>query len=78
MGHKGDIEATYTLNKHQLPDDLEDDMRRSFRESEQFLDIESRQEDPLVKERERIHKFVELATPEQMQKVASVLDICNT
>jgi hypothetical protein len=37
MGHKGDIEAVYTTNKGRLSDELVEDMRRSFLQSEKFL-----------------------------------------
>jgi len=37
MGHVGDIENRYTTNKHQLPQDLIDDMRASYQRSQRFL-----------------------------------------
>ena len=37
MGHKGDIEAIYTTNKHKLPDSVVESMRDSYRKSEEFL-----------------------------------------
>lgn len=37
MGHKGDIEARYTVNKSKLPEDLIEDMRESYRRSQEFL-----------------------------------------
>lgn len=48
MGHKGDIEARYTTNKGRLPQDLIEDMRRSFRECEEYLSTRqpSKGEDP--------------------------------
>jgi hypothetical protein len=36
-GHKGDIEARYSTNKGKLPDQMIEDMRRSYGECEQFL-----------------------------------------
>ncbi|RLI46746.1 site-specific integrase [Candidatus Bathyarchaeota archaeon] len=50
MGHKGDIEAKYTTNKGRLPEDLIEDMRRSFRDCEEYLSTRpsSREEDPEV------------------------------
>ena len=50
MGHKGDIEARYTTNKGRLPPDLIEDMRRSFRQCEEYLATRppSREEDPEV------------------------------
>lgn len=38
MGHKGDIEARYTTNKGRLPDDLIEDMRRCFTQSQKYLE----------------------------------------
>ncbi|MCL4518687.1 MAG: site-specific integrase, partial [Thaumarchaeota archaeon] len=37
MGHKGDIEARYTVNKSQLPEEMIEDMRASFKRSVSFL-----------------------------------------
>ena len=40
MGHKGSIEAKYTTNKSILSKLLTDEMRESFRRSQEFLDLE--------------------------------------
>jgi hypothetical protein len=37
MGHKGDIEHTYTTNKSRLPPQVIDDMREAYRKSQEFL-----------------------------------------
>jgi len=37
MGHKGDIEARYTTNKHKLPPDVIEDMRGAYSKSCEFL-----------------------------------------
>jgi hypothetical protein len=37
MGHKGDIEAKYTTNKHKLADSLIKDMREAYERSQSFL-----------------------------------------
>lgn len=37
MGHKGDIEARYTTNKNRLPEDVVEDMRESYRRSQDYL-----------------------------------------
>ena len=42
MGHKGDIEHRYTVNKHMLPEDLVEDMRSSYEKSLKFLETEER------------------------------------
>ena len=37
MGHKGDIEARYTTNKGRLPEQLMEDMRSAYDQSQIFL-----------------------------------------
>ncbi len=37
MGHKGDIEHRYTLNRHTLPADVIEDMRASFDRAQKYL-----------------------------------------
>ena len=37
MGHKGDIEARYTTNKHRLPAEVVEDMRASYRRCQEYL-----------------------------------------
>jgi hypothetical protein len=37
MGHKGDIENRYTTNKGRLPESVLDDMRASYKRSQEFL-----------------------------------------
>jgi len=37
MGHKGDIEHRYTLNKQWLPGDVIEDLREAYRKSQEFL-----------------------------------------
>ena len=44
MGHKGDMESRYTTNKGRLSDEMIEDMRRVFQQSEQFLSTEEIQE----------------------------------
>lgn len=41
MGHKGDIEHTYTLNKYSLPEAVVEDMRKAFARSASFLQSSS-------------------------------------
>ncbi len=60
MGHKGTIEAKYTTNKRVLSEALIREMREAFKRSEEFLDLEIK-EDPLLKQREEIQKAVEKA-----------------
>jgi len=37
MGHKGDIENRYTTNKQKLPESVIEDMRESYRRSQEYL-----------------------------------------
>ncbi|GAG53693.1 unnamed protein product, partial [marine sediment metagenome] len=37
MGHKGDIEARYTTNKHRLPGEVVEDMRAAYQRSQEYL-----------------------------------------
>jgi hypothetical protein len=37
MGHKGDIEARYTTNKHRLPAEVVEDMRASYQRCQEYL-----------------------------------------
>jgi integrase len=41
MGHKGDIEHTYTLNKGKLPPNVIEDMRQAYQKSQEFLQTET-------------------------------------
>lgn len=73
MGHKGSIEAKYTTNKGILPEALIQEMRDAFKRSEEFLDLEGRSIDPLVKQKEQIQQAVLKATPEQLGRMQEVL-----
>ena len=37
MGHKGDMEATYTTHKGRLPQEVIEDMRGSYASCEEYL-----------------------------------------
>jgi len=52
MGHVGSIEAKYTTNKSILPKALVDEMRESFKRSEEFLDLENGQDHTLQKQKD--------------------------
>ena len=80
MGHKGTIEAKYTTNKGILPEALIDEMKEAFKRSEEFLDLEVKEQDPLLKQKAQIQTIIERATPEQLGKVQEMLKalgICN-
>ncbi len=81
MGHKGSIEARYTTNKSILPKALMDEMRESFKRSEEFLDLEKSSEDPLEKRRDALKETVGKLSDNQLadvQKFVSNLADCKT
>jgi hypothetical protein len=65
MGHKGSIEAKYTTNKSILPKTLMDEMRESFRKSQEFLDYETNRESEEEISRQRI------VTPEEFEELVT-------
>lgn len=78
MGHKGSIEAVYTTNKGRLPELLVSEMRDAFKRSEEFLDLEVKSEDPLLKQKDHLYTIIEKAAPEKVQEMLRLLGICNT
>ena len=42
MGHVGDIEHRYTVNRQRLPEDVIEDMRESYAKASKFLETENR------------------------------------
>ncbi len=78
MGHKGSIETKYTTDKSILPEALVNEMYESFKQSEEFLDLEVKEEDPLLKHKEQIHTMIEGASPDGVQKMLQLLGVCNT
>jgi hypothetical protein len=77
MGHKGTIESKYTTNKGVLPETLLHEMREAFKRSEEFLDLEIKNEDPILQQKEKIIEAVIQATPEKMQEILRFLSVCN-
>ncbi|MGH2611471.1 MAG: site-specific integrase [Rhabdochlamydiaceae bacterium] len=77
MGHKGSIEARYTTNKAILPESLVNEMRDAFQRCERFLDLETRQEDQLLKQREELHDIIKGAPPDRVQEMLKVLRSAN-
>ncbi|MGQ0771212.1 MAG: hypothetical protein ACT4NT_00360 [Nitrososphaerota archaeon] len=69
MGHKGSIEARYTTNKSILPKALTDEMRESFKRSEEFLDLEKSADDVTEKKREQVKETVGKLSAEQLAEV---------
>ena len=58
MGHKGDIEAKYTTNKHRLPEHLIADMKEAYERSQNFLT--PFEEDNNVNEKSKKELFLEM------------------
>ena len=58
MGHKGDIEAKYTTNKHRLPEHLITDMKEAYERSQNFLI--PFEEDNGVNEKSKKELFLEM------------------
>jgi hypothetical protein len=75
MGHKGSIEAKYTTNKGVLPEALVQEMRQAFRRSEEFLDLEVKDEDPAIKQREQIQTAIQKATTQELGKMLEMLSL---
>lgn len=78
MGHKGGIEGKYTTNKGILPEALVNEMQEAFKRSEEFLDLELKEEDPLLKQKEQLRSEIEKATPEKVQEILRLLSVCNS
>ncbi len=78
MGHKGSIEAKYTTNKGVIPESLLNEMQEAFRRCEEFLDLEIKEEDPLLKQKNQLHTIIEKATSERVQEMLRALGVCNT
>ena len=66
MGHTGSIEAKYTTNKSILPKILMDEMRESFRKSQEFLDLEINPE----RDEEKI-EHQRVVTSEEFEKIVA-------
>lgn len=78
MGHVGSIEAKYTTNKSILPEALVTEMKEAFKRCEEFLDLEVKEEDPLLKQKEQLRQEIDKATPERVQEILRVLGVCNS
>jgi hypothetical protein len=78
MGHKGSIEAKYTTNKGVLAEALVKEMKNAFKRSEEYLDLETKSEDPLIKQKEELHDGIEKAAPEKVQEMLRLLGVCNS
>ncbi|NMJ87903.1 MAG: hypothetical protein EX285_08735 [Thaumarchaeota archaeon] len=75
MGHKGNMEARYTTNKSVLVEALVNEIRETFKRCEEFLDIEIKKEDPLMKQKKAAKITIDNATPEQIQRIQAIMGI---
>ena len=66
MGHTGSIESKYTTNKSILPKILMDEMRESFRKSQEFLDLEIN----LERDEEKI-SYQRVVTAEEFEEIVA-------
>ncbi len=60
-----------------LPEALVNEIHEAFKRSEEFLDLDAREEDSLLKQREQLHTAIQSAAPEKVQDVLRILGICN-
>lgn len=77
FGHKGDMSARYSTNKGILPEILVNEMRESFKRSEELLDLELTKEDPILKQKEEMRDTIQKATPEELGKMLEVFHTLN-
>lgn len=52
-------------------------MREAFRRCEEFLDLEVREDDPLVKQKGQLHTEIENAPPDKVQEILRILGSAN-
>ena len=74
MGHRGNIEARYTTNKGILSEILVKEMRQSFERSQEFLDLEIEQTDPILEQKEKVQQAIENATPDELGAMLKALE----
>ena len=48
-------------------------MRQSFERSQEFLDLEIEQTDPILEQKEKIQQAIENATPDELKAMLKVL-----
>ena len=65
MGHKGDIERRYTLNKHRLPEQLARDMRRQYEQGSAFLIAEQLTEEQVDAKVESVRSEIRAKVEEE-------------
>jgi hypothetical protein len=77
FGHKGDMSARYSTNKGILPESLTKEMRESFQRSEELLDQEMTNVDPILKQKEELSETIHKATPEELGKMLEMFQTMN-
>lgn len=73
MGHKGKIDAVYTVNKQRLPEAMLQSMRDSFRKAEPYLDLEIRVEDESARQRRELMGKVSQISDEKLGKAPELV-----
>uniref|UniRef100_UPI0039EC476B hypothetical protein n=1 Tax=Candidatus Nitrososphaera sp. FF02 TaxID=3398226 RepID=UPI0039EC476B len=73
MGHNGNIEAKYATNKGVFPDDFLKEILAAFKRSKEFLDLEMRDDNLLMKSIDEIQTAALKATPEQLGQMQEML-----
>ena len=73
MGHKGKIDATYTVNKQRLPETMLQSMRDAFRKAEPYLDLEVKTEDESAKQRRDLMGKVAQISDEKLGKALELV-----
>jgi hypothetical protein len=56
-----------------VPEDLENQMRAAF-SSENFLDLRTIEEDPLLKQKEQLRNIIDRAAPEHAQRILYLIN----
>lgn len=79
MGHKGDIEHTYTTNRHTLPSKVVEDMRAGYSRAQKYLESESavsEGQDLRVETRKQL-LLASGFTDEEVEKMGDIASISN-
>ena len=77
MGHKGDIEHRYTLNKSRLPSEVVEDLRESYRRSQEYLQTGGSESDSEKRLRDSFRKQLLLVAgfkPEEIDEMDLSMD----
>jgi hypothetical protein len=77
MGHKGDIEHRYTLNKSRLPGEVVEDLREAYRRSQEYLQTGRSESDSEERLRDSFRKQLLLVAgfkPEEVEEMDLSMD----